>query len=129
MTRVDDLPVTDIADPEMAKALADLDRLARLLDSKWRIPLTPWRFGVDAVAGLVPGVGDLATGLISAYIVLQAPALGASSGVMARMIGNVALDTLVGSIPLLGSIFDVYYKANNRNIRLLRRHLEKRAGA
>ena len=129
MTRVDDLPVTDIADPEMAKALADLDRLARLLDSNWRIPGTSWRFGVDAVAGLLPGVGDLATGLISAYIVLQAPALGASNGVMARMIGNVALDTLVGSIPLLGSIFDVYYKANNRNIRLLRRHLEKRAGA
>ena len=121
-----EVPVPANADSD--KALADLDRLARLLDSNWRIPGTSWRFGVDAVAGLLPGVGDLATGLISAYIVLQAPALGASKGVMARMIGNVALDTLVGSVPLLGSIFDVYYKANNRNIRLLRRHLEKRSG-
>ena len=113
-------------DPETAKAIAELDGLARMLDSSWRIPGTSIRFGVDAVAGLLPGIGDAASGLVSAYIVLQARNHGASGGLLARMIGNVALDTVVGSVPILGSIFDVYYKANNRNIRLLRSHLERR---
>ena len=111
-------------DPETAKAIAELDHLARMLDSNWRIPGTSIRFGVDAVAGLLPGIGDAATGLVSAYIVLRARNHGVGGGLMARMLGNVALDTVVGSVPILGSIFDVYYKANNRNIRLLRSHLE-----
>lgn len=112
-------------DPSTAKAIAELDRLAAMLDSRWRIPGTPIRFGVDAVAGLLPGLGDAATGLVSAYIVLRASNHGASGWLLARMLGNVALDTVVGSVPILGSIFDIYYKANNRNIRLLRRHVER----
>ncbi len=118
--------MTDAArhDPGTAKAIAELDRLARILDSNWKIPGTSIRFGVDAVAGFLPGIGDAATGLVSAYIVLRARNHGASGGLLARMLGNVALDTVVGSVPILGSIFDVYYKANNRNIRLLQRHLE-----
>lgn len=104
----------------------DLADLAFLLDSRWRIPGTNIRFGADAVAGLIPGVGDAAAGLIGAYIIYKAASLGAPKRVMARMIGNVALDSVVGSVPILGSIFDVYYKANNRNVRLLRNHLEKR---
>jgi Domain of unknown function (DUF4112) len=76
------------------------------------------------VAGLLPGIGDAATGLISAYIVYQGVKLGVPSHVMARMIGNVALDTVVGAVPLAGSVFDLFFKANNRNMRLLRRHFE-----
>lgn len=112
-------------DAEAASAVAELDLLAALLDSRWRIPGTSIRFGLDAVVGLVPVLGDAATGIVSAYIVLRARSCGAGNILVARMLGNVLLDTVVGSTPVLGSIFDVYFKANNRNITLLRRHLGK----
>ncbi len=105
--------------------LRDLDELARNLDSRWRIPGTGIRFGLDAVAGLIPGVGDVAAALVSGHIILHAARAGAPAHVLGRMAGNVALDTVVGSIPVLGSVFDLFYKANNRNVRLLRRHLER----
>ncbi|MER9522117.1 DUF4112 domain-containing protein [Mesorhizobium sp. M0292] len=108
-----------------ANVLAELDLLAALLDSRWRIPGTSIRFGLDALVGLFPVLGDAATGIVSAYIVLRARNVGAGNGLVARMLGNVLLDTLVGSVPILGSIFDVYFKANNRNITLLRRHINK----
>ncbi|GLK77101.1 hypothetical protein GCM10008171_23550 [Methylopila jiangsuensis] len=111
-----------MARPDHAAVLDDLERLATLLDSRWRIPGTNWRFGLDAAVGLAPGVGDLAMGLVSAYMIKRASDLGAPGHVLARMVGNVALDTVVGSIPLLGSVFDVAFKANRRNMRLLRRH-------
>ncbi len=107
--------------------VAALDDLAWLLDSRWRIPGTGIRFGADAVAGLIPGVGDAATGLISGYIVLRAAQHDVSKLVLARMIGNVALDTVVGSVPIVGSVFDLFFKSNRRNIKLLRRHLERSA--
>jgi hypothetical protein len=113
-------------DPAKIKALAELDQLARLLDSNWTIPGTSIRFGVDAVAGLVPVVGDSAMALVSAYIILRAHNHGANGALLARMAGNVAIDTVIGSIPLLGSIFDVYFKSNKRNVLLLRHHLEQR---
>ena len=109
------------ADPH----LASLDALAKLLDSRWRIPGTCIRFGIDAVAGLLPGIGDAATGLVSAYIVLHGVRHRVPGRVIARMIGNVALDTVVGSVPIVGSLFDVFFKANNRNVGLLRQHLER----
>lgn len=112
-----------LADPK-ARQLAELDRVATWLDSRWRIPGTSWRFGLDAVAGLVPGLGDAAGGLVSAWLILRARQLGLPTHVLVRMVGNVAIDTLVGSVPLLGSVFDVAFKANRRNIRLLRNHLE-----
>jgi len=106
-------------DSEAARAIADL--LAALLDPRWRIPGTSIRFGLDALAGLV--LGDAATGLVSAYMCC-ARNCDAGKGLFPRMLGNVLLDTVVGSVPLLGSIFDVYFKANNRNIKLPRRHLQ-----
>jgi len=112
-------------DSEMARAIVELDFLAALLDSRWRIPGTSIRFGLDALVGLVPVLGDVATGLVSAYIVMRARNCGAGNGLVARMLGNVLLDTVGGSVPILGSIFDIYFKANNRNIRLLRRHLQR----
>ncbi len=107
-------------------ALTDLDMLADLLDARWKIPGTSIRFGADALFGLVPVLGDVTTGIASIYIVMRAREHGATKVLIARMVGNIALDTVVGSIPVLGSIFDVYFKANRRNIRLLKDHLDLR---
>ena len=108
---------------ERTKAIEELDALARLLDSRWRIPGTSIRLGVDAVVGLLPVVGDAATGVAAAMIVLRAKKHGVSHGTLARMFGNVVLDTAFGSVPILGTIFDVIYKSNNRNISMMRRDL------
>jgi hypothetical protein len=111
-------------DPGRA-ALEELDWLADLLDSRWRIPGLDVRFGADAIAGLIPGLGSLAGAVVSAYLVTKARELGAPWHLVGRMVGNIALDAVLGSIPLLGSVFDVFYKANNRNILLLRKHLAR----
>ena len=97
--------------------------LARTLDSAVRIPGTNVRFGLDAVIGLVPGVGDLAGGAIAAYIVLAAAREGAPPSLLARMLLNVAIDTAVGSVPVLGDAFDVAWRANARNVAQLERHV------
>jgi hypothetical protein len=102
-----------------------LRTLARLLDSAMRVPGTQYRFGIDALIGLVPGIGDAIGALFSSYIVFQAARLGASRATLMRMLGNVALDTIVGEVPLLGDLFDVGWKANTRNIGLLESHLER----
>jgi hypothetical protein len=104
------------------QTLTELDRLADLLDTRWRIPGTNWRFGVDAVASIVPVAGDISTALVSAYMIKKARDLGAPGHVLARMVGNVALDTVVGSVPVVGTLFDFAFKANRRNMTLLRRH-------
>lgn len=101
----------------------ELADLAFLLDSRWRVPVIGFRFGVDAVAGLLPVVGILAAGLISAHIVHKAYRLGAPRRLILQMAGNVAVDVAVGSIPIAGTVFDVFFKANNVNVRLLREHL------
>jgi len=103
-----------------AAALDRLDRLAWLLDSSVRIPGTQVRMGVDSLIGLVPGVGDLAGALLSSWILLQAARLGAPRRLLARMGANVALETLVGAVPLAGDLFDVAFEANRRNVSLLR---------
>lgn len=82
-----------------------------------------WRFGLDAVVGLIPGVGDLFGGLTSAYIVFRAARLGASASVLLRMMVNIGVETLVGAVPAVGDLFDAAFKANLRNIALLERHL------
>lgn len=105
--------------------LKELDDLAWLLDSRWRIPGTDLCFGVDAVAGLIPGLGDAATALPSAYMVWRAREFDLPAHVLARMVANVGLDFVFGAIPVIGSIFDFAFKANRRNVALLRRHLER----
>ena len=106
--------------------LAQLDMLANLLDSRFVIPGTNFRFGVDAIVGLIPGLGDLISMAISLYLVRRASELGLSRFVLARMYTNVAIDTVVGAVPFLGDLFDVGFKANRRNIALARRALMKR---
>jgi hypothetical protein len=97
--------------------------LARALDSAIRIPGTRISFGIDSIVGLIPGAGDLASALLSGYIVLASARMGVPPSVVARMILNLGVDTLVGSVPLLGDLFDVGFRANLRNAALLDRHL------
>jgi hypothetical protein len=114
-------PLTE--DEKTAKALRELDTVARLLDTQWRIPLTSIRFGMDAVAGLLPVIGDSAAGIVGAGIIVGAARHGAPTSVISRMVVNLLLDTAVGAIPIAGTVFDVYYKANKRNVDLWRQHL------
>jgi Domain of unknown function (DUF4112) len=110
-----------------AERIARLEALANLLDTAFIFPGTNVRFGFDAIIGLVPGIGDAITTVISLYIVREARALGVPRHVIARMLGNVALDGVVGAIPFLGDAFDVMWRANRRNMALLRKHLDREA--
>ena len=113
--------------PTRAERIARLDALATLLDTAIVIPGTNVRFGIDALIGLVPGIGDVVTTLLSLYIVREARALGAPRRLIARMLWNVALDGVVGAVPLAGDVFDVMWRANRRNMDLLRGWVEKSA--
>ena len=97
--------------------------LARVLDSAVRVPGTNLRFGLDAIVGLIPGVGDVVGAAASGYIVLAAARLGAPAPVLARMLLNTGIDAAVGAVPLLGDLFDLGWRANARNVALLERHL------
>jgi hypothetical protein len=107
------------------KALERLERLSRILDTAIRVPGLGIRFGVDGIIGLAPGIGDAITTLLSCWIVYQAYRLGASREVLTRMAGNVALDGVIGVVPLFGDLFDVMWRANRRNVNLLRTHFER----
>jgi hypothetical protein len=105
--------------------IARLDALASLLDTAFILPGTNVRFGLDALIGLVPGIGDAITTAMSLYIVHEARQLGAPSHVIIRMLANIALDGFVGAVPLVGDAFDVMWRSNRRNMRLLREWLER----
>jgi hypothetical protein len=106
--------------------LAQLDRFSSLFDSKFRIPGTGIRFGWDSILGLVPGAGDLAAFGPAAYLLYRGHAMGARKRTVARMALNSGLDLTLGAVPLFGDVFDLFFKANNRNVALLRRDLELR---
>jgi hypothetical protein len=105
-----------------ASAISNIEALAKLMDSQFTIPGTHIRFGLDAIIGLVPGAGDFATFLISGYMVMILAKNGASGFVLARMTFNILIDALIGSIPILGDLFDVAFRANQRNVKLMREH-------
>jgi Domain of unknown function (DUF4112) len=105
--------------------LARFETLAKLLDVAFMLPGTKIRYGVDGVIRLIPVVGDLLATAFSLWLVREARALGAPWHVTARMLGNVAVDGVVGMVPLAGDAFDVLFRANMRNVRLLRHWLEK----
>jgi hypothetical protein len=124
-------------DPEagldVPEAPADADRrlrrlqgLVRLLDTAFEIPGTKWRFGLDGIIGLIPGVGDLVTTTLSVWILREARILGVSQATLVRMGWNVVVDFVVGAVPLAGDIFDVAWKANRKNLALLERDLYQR---
>jgi hypothetical protein len=111
-------PVSDVDE-----AISRLDALATVMDSLVTIPGTNVRIGVDALLGLVPVIGDIASQAISGYLIWEARRLGASKLVIGRMIANSAVDTVIGAVPFLGDAFDVAFRANKRNVALLRTHL------
>jgi hypothetical protein len=111
-------PAAD-AGPHGRRDLERLRALQWLFDQAFPIPGTKWRFGVDALFGLVPGLGDVAGALVAVYALRVARNLGAPQVIQAHMLTNIALDALVGMIPLLGDIFDFAFKAQTRNLALL----------
>ena len=104
-----------------------LDNMTDFMDTRFRIPGTNTRFGVDFLVGLIPGAGDLISFGISSALVVTMVRYGASGRVVVQMLWNVILDTVVGAVPILGDFFDLYYKANRRNFDLLRKHYEEGA--
>jgi len=111
------------AGPSREDALARITLLARLMDSAFVIPGLNRRIGLDAVLGLVPGVGDALSAALASYIIWEARQLGLPRWKIARMVANVAVDTALGAIPLAGDVFDVFFKANERNLRIIHDHL------
>src|SRR3981081_2206081 len=105
--------------------LARLAALAKLLDVAFILPGTNIRYGLDGIIGLIPVIGDLITTAISLWLVREARALGAPWHLTARMLANVALDGVVGMVPLAGDAFDVMFRANVRNVRMLKRWMDK----
>ena len=105
--------------------LARIEAIAKLLDVAFVVPGTNIRYGIDGLIGLVPVVGDLITTAISLWLVREARALGAPWHITARMLANVALDGAVGIVPIAGDAFDVMFRANVRNVRMLKRWMEK----
>ena len=101
-----------------------MDTIAWVLDNSIPVPGTGRRFGVDALIGFVPVVGDLLSGGIGLFIVWRASRLGLPRIVVARMLTNSAIDLAIGSIPFIGDAFDLWFKANTRNLGIVRRHLE-----
>jgi hypothetical protein len=110
---------------EAPASLAAARVLARLLDDAIPIPGTEWRIGIDPLLGLVPGIGDVLAAVLSSWLVVIAARLGAPRVVLARMGLNIAIDAVAGVLPILGDAFDVGWKANARNLRLLEGWLER----
>lgn len=102
-----------------------VERISRLMDSKFIIPGTRIRFGLDPLLSLIPGLGDLAGYLVSGVLIYTMYNNGASRKLAVKMLINATLDALLGAIPVAGTIFDFFYKANDRNVRLLKEHYEE----
>ena len=107
----------------------DIHRLARLMDNQFVVPGTGIRFGLDAMLGLMPVVGDLAGGAISLYLVGKALRHGAPMPLIARMLANSGIDFAIGSVPVVGDLFDVTWQANKMNVALLDDHFRRQAAA
>ena len=105
--------------------LARLDAVAKLLDVAFILPGTKIRYGIDGIIGLIPVVGDIISMALSLWLVREARALGAPWHITTRMLGNVAIQGVVGSVPVAGDAFDVLFRANMRNVRILRRWMHK----
>ena len=106
-----------------SKKINSLRRLSQLLDNAIGIPGTKYRFGLDPILGLIPGGGDTIAGALGAYIIIEAARMGIPRKVLGKMISNILFDSLVGTVPVLGDLFDVAWKANVRNMTLLESNL------
>ena len=107
------------------KNLAHINRLAKLMDNQFTIPGTGIRFGLDSVLGLIPGAGDLSTFAVSGYMLWIMAQNGASGFLLARMALNILIDAIIGVVPIIGDIFDIAFKANIRNMKLMQEHYKE----
>ncbi len=110
----------------LERALGYIQRISWWMDAAWRVPGTRFRVGYDAVLGLIPGVGDLMGVTVTLYLIIEASRLGIGVRPIAKMLGNAAIEATVGSVPLLGDLFDAGFKANLRNLRILEAALRDR---
>jgi hypothetical protein len=114
--------------PEPSKPVTplspEIELLARVMDNAIQVPGSRIRFGLDALLGLLPGVGDSVTALVSLYVLHAARKQGVPRVTLLRMAANVAIDVTVGAIPLLGDVFDVFWRSNEKNVALLRKHVQ-----
>jgi hypothetical protein len=115
--------------PERANVEKSLDRLGWLMDDLFRIPLLGWRFGLDALIGLIPGFGDTTTSLVSFYILASAVRYRVPKITLLRMGLNIGIDYLVGSLPVVGDLFDAWWKSNQMNVELLKQRATVSAAA
>lgn len=111
--------------PQKHKGLKQLEVLAKLMDAQFRFPGTNFRFGLDGIIGLIPGAGDLSTFAVSGYMLWIMAQNGASGYILTRMVVNVLIDAIVGAIPVIGDIFDMTFKANMRNLRLMQQYYQE----
>ncbi|MFM5883776.1 MAG: DUF4112 domain-containing protein [Novosphingobium sp.] len=102
-----------------------VEALERLLEGLFDVPLLGRKVGLDAIVGLVPGIGDVVTAAMGLYLVWEARNLGMPRWHIWRMVGNVGIDALVGAVPVAGDLFDVLYRSNSKNLKIIRRHLDK----
>ncbi len=112
---------------DYARELRELRRFAHLLDEAFRIPVIGYRVGLEPILGLVPIIGDVSGFLLSGYLIVRAARLGLPRALVSKMIFNAVLDASIGSIPIVGDIFDFFWKVNKRNMRLVERYLAARA--
>ena len=105
---------------ERADVERSLDQLSRMMDGLFRIPGTGWRIGLDALVGLIPGVGDFATTAVSFYILAAGVRYRVPKATLLRMASNIAVDYLLGAVPVVGDLFDAAWKSNQMNVELLR---------
>ena len=113
-------------DPAERRAALDrLDMLATAFDTAFILPGTNVRFGIESLLRLVPGVGDAIASVLSCYLLYEASRLGVPRLLLARMAANVALEGLIGTVPVAGDAFDVFFRANRRNVALLRKHFAR----
>lgn len=102
-----------------------IEGLERLLEGLFRMPLVGRKVGLDAIVGLVPGIGDVVTAGMGLYLVWEARNLGLPRWQIWRMLGNIGIDTLLGAVPVAGDLFDFVYRSNTKNLKIIRKHLDR----
>lgn len=124
----DPIHVPDVVEPDerLPKDLVALRRFAYYMDEAFTIPGTPFKVGLDAVLGLIPGVGDVIGAVLSTWIVVGALRHRVPGRIIARMVLNIGIDLLFGSVPVAGDVFDFLYEENVKNMRLLEKHRDRR---
>ena len=116
------------ARPTRGDAIARMELVAHLLDTAFVLPGTKQRVGIDAIIGLVPGIGDALTTLLSTYVIWEAKQLGLPRRKIARMMLNLGIHAVVGTLPFAGDAFDAFFRVNQRNMRIVREHLGLKPG-